>query len=62
MNRPHPFVVAISDQVRAGYRDYAQGCAAAYDEFIKAQFTPDQAMILLEQMLETLGARCDAST
>ena len=45
---------AAEDQQRAAYRDYAAGCRTVYDEFIRAQFTPDQSMELLHRLLDGL--------
>ena len=54
-------VLADQDQRRAAYRDYAQECRLAYDEFVRALFTPEQAMELVHRLLDGVEVTC-AST
>jgi hypothetical protein len=55
-------LVAASDQRKAFYRDYAAECRLAFDEFLKVEFTRDEAFMLVERLLDGSGVNCDAST
>ena len=57
-----PARTAHLDQALAGMRDWATQCGLVRDEFVRADFTTDEAFILLERVLDRLeGLRCASS-
>ena len=55
-------IIAIEDQVRSGFRDYAHMTRMAYDEFVKQGFTPGQAIMLVPMLMHNTRVTYDATT
>ena len=53
-------VQATRDQYLASMRDFAEACAEVRDLFIVAEFTPSEAFILLQGILDGVETQCEA--